>query len=56
MIDAFALTGRIVFGGLLPQGVALGYVLLPLLLYLHSQRRRGKSPSIHKELLNLRDV
>ena len=30
MIDAFALTGRIVFGGLLPQGVALGYVLLPL--------------------------
>ena len=31
MIDAFALTGRIVFGGLLPHGVALGYVLLPLL-------------------------
>ena len=30
MIDAFVLTGRIVFGGLLPQGVALGYVLLPL--------------------------
>lgn len=56
IINAFALTGRIVFGGFLPQGVALGYVLLPLLLYLHSQRRRGKSPSIHKELLNLRDV
>ena len=30
MINAFALTGRIVFGGFLPQGVALGYVLLPL--------------------------
>ena len=30
MLDAFALTGRIVVGGLLPQGVALGYVLLPL--------------------------
>ncbi|MEE1386750.1 MAG: hypothetical protein U0K29_12275, partial [Prevotella sp.] len=28
--NAFALTGRIVFGGFLPQGVALGYVLLPL--------------------------
>ena len=27
-----------------------------LLLYLHPQRRRGKSPSIHKELLNLRNV
>lgn len=31
MIDAFALAGRIVFGGLFPQSVALGYVLLPLL-------------------------
>ena len=31
IINAFALTGRIVFGGFLPQGVALGYVLLPLL-------------------------
>ena len=30
IINAFALTGRIVFGGFLPQGVALGYVLLPL--------------------------
>ena len=30
IISAFALTGRIVFGGLFPQGVALGYVLLPL--------------------------
>ena len=30
MIDAFALTGRIVFDDMLPQGVALGYVLLPL--------------------------
>ena len=29
IINAFALTGRIVFGGFLPQGVALGYVLLP---------------------------
>ena len=28
----------------------------PTLLYLHPQRRRGKSPSIHKELLNLRNV
>ena len=26
MIDAFALTGRIVFGGLLPQGVALPFI------------------------------
>ena len=35
MIDAFALTGRIVFGGLLPQGVALPY--LPLIIqHLHS--------------------
>ena len=31
IINAFALIGRIVFGGFLPQGVALGYVLLPLL-------------------------
>jgi hypothetical protein len=30
IINAFALTGRIVFDGFLPQGVALGYVLLPL--------------------------
>ena len=30
IINAFALTGRIVFGGFLPQGVALGYVLMPL--------------------------
>ncbi len=30
IINAFALAGRIVFGGFLPQGVALGYVLLPL--------------------------
>ena len=30
IINAFALTGRIVIGGFLPQGVALGYVLLPL--------------------------
>ena len=30
IINAFALTGRIVFGGFLPQGGALGYVLLPL--------------------------
>ena len=30
--------------------------ICPTLLYLHSQRRRGKSPSIHKELLNLRKV
>ena len=30
IINAFALTGRIVLGGFLPQGVALGYVLLPL--------------------------
>ena len=30
IINAFALTGRIVFGGFLPQGVALGYELLPL--------------------------
>ncbi|WP_297153140.1 hypothetical protein, partial [uncultured Prevotella sp.] len=30
IINAFALTGRIVFGGFLPQGVALSYVLLPL--------------------------
>ena len=29
---------------------------VPILLYLHPQRRRGKSPSIHKELLNLRNV
>ena len=28
--NAFALTGRIVFAGFLPQDVALGYVLLPL--------------------------
>ena len=27
---AFALTSRIVFGGFLPQGVALGYVLIGL--------------------------
>ncbi|WP_297226485.1 hypothetical protein, partial [uncultured Prevotella sp.] len=51
IINAFALTGRIVIWDTFTQGVALGYVLLPLLLYLHSQRRRGKSPSIHKELL-----
>ena len=30
IINAFALAGRIVLGGFLPQGVALGYVLLPL--------------------------
>ncbi|MDD6199309.1 MAG: hypothetical protein PUB38_09530 [Prevotella sp.] len=30
IIYAFALTGRIVFDGFLPQGVALGYVHLPL--------------------------
>ena len=30
IINAFALAGRIVLGGLLPQGGALGYVLLPL--------------------------
>ena len=30
IINAYALTGRIVFGGFLPQGGALGYVLLPL--------------------------
>ena len=30
IINAIALTGRIVFGGFLPQGVALGYELLPL--------------------------
>ena len=30
IINAFALTRRIVFGGFLPQGGALGYVLLPL--------------------------
>ncbi len=30
IINAFALTGRIVFGGFLPQGVALGYVLIGL--------------------------
>ena len=30
IINAFALTGRIVIGGFLPQGVALGYELLPL--------------------------
>ena len=30
IINVFALTGRIVFGGFLPQGGALGYVLLPL--------------------------
>ena len=32
------------------------FVEVPVLLYLHPQRRRGKSPSIHKELLNLRNV
>ena len=56
IINAFAPTGRIGICDTFTQGGALGYVLLPLLLYLHSQRRRGKSPSIHKELLNLRDV
>ena len=30
MMYAFALAGRIVFGGLLPLGAALSYVLLPL--------------------------
>ena len=30
IINAFALTGRIAFGGFLPQGGALDYVLLPL--------------------------
>ena len=33
IINAFALTGRIVFGGFLPQGGALGYVLLPFGAY-----------------------
>uniref|UniRef100_UPI0027E32ED4 hypothetical protein n=1 Tax=uncultured Prevotella sp. TaxID=159272 RepID=UPI0027E32ED4 len=29
VINAFALAGRFVIGGLFPQGAALGYVLLP---------------------------
>ena len=47
IINAFALTGRIVFGGFLPQGVALGYVLLPLrgvLLRLLTQPPPTNSP------------
>ena len=47
IINAFALTGRIGFGGFLPQGVALGYVLLPLrgvLLRLLTQPPPTNSP------------